>query len=119
MPTTATAAGPGTDQRLHAAARQLHDAECALHTAHQTHVDAWIAAANRKLAEAIVDHLAAAAEQRRSDRAARAPSSPDDPLLRPGCSASPARTATRGPCPAPMRRATRQAELLDDRARAA
>ncbi len=41
---------------------------CALHTAHQTHVDAWIAAANRKLAETIIDHLAAAAEHRRSDR---------------------------------------------------
>lgn len=42
---------PGTDQRLHAAGRQLYDGDCALHTAHQTHVDAWIAAANRKLAE--------------------------------------------------------------------
>ncbi len=68
MPTTAAAAGPGTDQRLQTAARVLYAAECALHTAHQTHVDAWIAAANRKLAEAIVDHLAAAAEERRAAR---------------------------------------------------
>ena len=34
----------GSD-RVHAAARRLYDAECALHVAHQTRVDRWIVTA--------------------------------------------------------------------------
>ena len=45
--------------RVQMAARRLYDAECALHAAHQTHVDAWINAAGDKLHQAIVEHLAA------------------------------------------------------------
>jgi hypothetical protein len=37
-----------------AAARRLYDCECALHTARQTHVDAWITAAADKLHVAIL-----------------------------------------------------------------
>src|SRR2546422_843592 len=32
----------------------LYDAECALHTAHQSHVDAWAEAASHKLHQALV-----------------------------------------------------------------
>ena len=39
-------------------ARELYDAECALHYARQTHVDAWIAAAAAKLHQAIGGYLA-------------------------------------------------------------
>lgn len=42
------------------AASHLYDAECALHIAHQTHVDEWIAAAGDRLHDAIVEHRAAA-----------------------------------------------------------
>ena len=34
-----------------------YDAECALHVAHQTHVDAWITAASDRLHEAATDNL--------------------------------------------------------------
>ncbi|SOD74993.1 hypothetical protein SAMN05892883_4191 [Jatrophihabitans sp. GAS493] len=49
-------------ERVELAAHKLFDAECALHVAHQTHVDAWVDAANRKLHDAISDLLAAEAE---------------------------------------------------------
>lgn len=49
--------------RVHAAARRLYDAECALHVAHQTRVDRWIVAACQQLHEAVAEHLAAVAEQ--------------------------------------------------------
>ncbi len=38
------------------AAQHLYDAECALHAAHQSHVDRWITAANGKLHRAIVNY---------------------------------------------------------------
>jgi hypothetical protein len=42
----------------------LYDAECALHAAHQTRDDAWIAKAGDRLHDATVDYYAAlAAEQ--------------------------------------------------------
>lgn len=45
---------------LAAAAARLFRAEIALHDAHQTHVDCWIAAAGDRLHEALVDYLATA-----------------------------------------------------------
>jgi hypothetical protein len=42
-------------------ARRLYEAECALHCAHQTGVDAWIAAASDRLHEAVCAHLRAPA----------------------------------------------------------
>lgn len=50
--------------RMRTAATRLYDAECALHAAHQTGVDAWVAAASQKLHDAVAEHLAAVAEQR-------------------------------------------------------
>ncbi|SOD75036.1 hypothetical protein SAMN05892883_4237 [Jatrophihabitans sp. GAS493] len=44
-----------TGDTVRAAAQRLYDAECALHTAHQTHIDAWINAANNKHADADAD----------------------------------------------------------------
>ena len=44
-------------------AQRLYEAEIALHIAHQTHDDAWIAAASEKLHEAVVAFLAARHEQ--------------------------------------------------------
>jgi hypothetical protein len=49
--------------RVRAAAARLYDAECALHIAHQTQVDAWVVAASVKLHDAVVEHVAAVAEQ--------------------------------------------------------
>ncbi|HVD88460.1 MAG TPA: hypothetical protein VNB91_06160 [Jatrophihabitantaceae bacterium] len=43
------------------AARALYDAEVALHDAHQTHVDQWIAAAQDHLHLAVGEHSAAVA----------------------------------------------------------
>lgn len=43
----------------HAAACQLHQAELALHDAHQTRVDAWIAAAADRLHDAVVCYIGA------------------------------------------------------------
>jgi hypothetical protein len=40
--------------QLHGAARELYEAELALHDAHQTHVDSWIAAAGDHLHRAVV-----------------------------------------------------------------
>jgi hypothetical protein len=53
--------------RVAAAAQHLYEAECALHTAHQSHVDAWIAAASDRLHEAVVEHLAAEAAALRAE----------------------------------------------------
>ncbi|PZS29519.1 MAG: hypothetical protein DLM61_12735 [Pseudonocardiales bacterium] len=52
-----------TDEQIRAAACHMYDAECALHIAHQSHVDSWIMAASLKLHEAITEHLAAIANQ--------------------------------------------------------
>jgi len=41
------------------AKRRLYDAETALHTAHTTHVDEWIAAAADRLHDAVEAYLAA------------------------------------------------------------
>ena len=48
--------------RVAVTAQHLYDAECALHDAHQSHVDEWIAAASNRLHDAVVDHLAAEAD---------------------------------------------------------
>lgn len=45
---------------MRAAAARLYDAECALHSAHQSHVDIWIDAANRRLHAAVTEYLAVA-----------------------------------------------------------
>lgn len=50
------------EDRIQATAGLLYDAECALHVAHQTHVDAWITAASDRLHQAVADHLAAVAK---------------------------------------------------------
>ena len=55
-----------TDERRTAAAQNLYDAECALHAAHQSHVNAWIAAASDKLHLAVEEFLAALSEHDRS-----------------------------------------------------
>lgn len=44
------------------AARRLYDAETALHAAHQTAVDKWIAAAANGLHEAVLAHERAIAD---------------------------------------------------------
>jgi hypothetical protein len=56
----------GADDRRTAAAQNLYDAECALHAAHQSHVNAWIAAASDKLHLAVEEFLAALSEHDRS-----------------------------------------------------
>ena len=43
-------------------ATQLCDAECALHAARQSGVDAWIAAASNKLSDAIGNYMLALAQ---------------------------------------------------------
>ena len=50
--------------RLRVSASRLYDAECALHQARQTQVDAWVAAAADKLHLAIGEYLAAVADAR-------------------------------------------------------
>ena len=50
-----------SDPRVALTAQHLYDAECALHDAHQSHVDEWIAAASDRLQVALVEHLAAEA----------------------------------------------------------
>jgi WhiB family redox-sensing transcriptional regulator len=49
----------GPDE-VRAAAARLYDAECALHTAHQSRVDAWVRTANRRLHDAVTEYLAVA-----------------------------------------------------------
>ena len=48
-----------TPERIRAAADQLYNAECALHTAHQSGVAEWIHAANNKLHDAVSEYIAA------------------------------------------------------------
>jgi hypothetical protein len=50
--------------RVHVAASHLYDAECALHVAHQTDVDAWVIAAYDKLQDSVAEHTAAVEEYR-------------------------------------------------------
>jgi hypothetical protein len=50
------------EQRI--TAEHLYNAECALHAAHQSHIDAWIAAASNRLHEALSEYLAAEAARR-------------------------------------------------------
>jgi len=57
--TNTTAPASTSDEEVGIAACHLYDAD--LHVAHQSHVDAWIAAANSKLHAAIAEHLAAVA----------------------------------------------------------
>jgi hypothetical protein len=59
---TTTALDASRD-RIVSAARHLYDAECALHVAHQTRVDAWVKAASDRLHDAVVSYLTAVAEQ--------------------------------------------------------
>ena len=69
-PTSCGVAKPADHQnedRAAAAARHLVEAELALHDAHQSHVEAWIAAAGDKLHQAVLDHLAATREQHQPD----------------------------------------------------
>src|SRR5712671_1827942 len=47
-----------TEDRVSCAASRLYDAECALHNAHQSHVDAWVEAASARLHIAITEYLA-------------------------------------------------------------
>lgn len=42
-----------------ATAQRLYEAECALHDAHRTGVDAWIAAAGDRLHDAVIEHRVA------------------------------------------------------------
>lgn len=67
---TSIASAPHTtsQDRVHAAATRLYGAECALHAAHQSHVDAWIDAANRKLHDAVHEYLTAVAARRTQPR---------------------------------------------------
>jgi hypothetical protein len=46
-------------ERIGAAETRLYDAECALHAAHQSEVDAWIDAANSKLQAAANEYVLA------------------------------------------------------------
>lgn len=60
MTTNATSTPERTSQRrVDTAAARLYDAECALHAAHQSHVDAWINAASQKLHDAVAGYLTA------------------------------------------------------------
>jgi hypothetical protein len=52
-----------TQTAIELAAQRLYDAEVALHAAHSSQVDAWIAAAADRLHDAITAHLAAVATQ--------------------------------------------------------
>jgi WhiB family redox-sensing transcriptional regulator len=60
MPTDPPLALEHGSNEVRAAAAQVYDAECALHTAHQSSVDAWIDAANRRLHNAVTDYIAVA-----------------------------------------------------------
>lgn len=62
-PTTAHTSDP----LVALAAEHLYAAECALHDAHQSHVDVWIAAASERLHIALAEYLAAEAASGRVD----------------------------------------------------
>jgi hypothetical protein len=70
-----TSIAPAPDQAGHdcvqIAAVHVYDAECALHAAHQSGVDAWINAANEKLHEAVAEYLTAASTDPASPRPLR------------------------------------------------
>lgn len=68
MTTTTTTNRPHT---VDAAARCLHRAEQALHDAHTTHVDEWIAAAADRLHDAVEAYLAAVAASQQPTGMAR------------------------------------------------
>ena len=63
---SATATSTYDERRadLDRAARSLFRAELAVHDAHQSHVDAWLQAANDRLHVAVVAHLEAEARLR-------------------------------------------------------
>jgi hypothetical protein len=65
MNTTNRSAAPYDPDPVAVCADHLYAAECALHAARESHVDAWIAAAGDKLHQAVTEHLAALAEQTR------------------------------------------------------
>jgi hypothetical protein len=52
----AVASSRRAEDWVRAAAGNLFDAECALHVARQSHVDAWIAAASDRLHDAVLEH---------------------------------------------------------------
>jgi hypothetical protein len=52
-------AATGDQHSAESAARHLYEAEVALHEAHQSHVDAWIAVAADRLHGVVVEHLRA------------------------------------------------------------
>lgn len=56
---------PSCPDPVTASARHVYDAECALHAAHQSHVDEWVTAASNRLHIALVEHLAAEASSPR------------------------------------------------------
>jgi hypothetical protein len=60
-PCVATATVQDTGNAVQAAACRLYDAECAVHAARQTGVDAWVAAASDALHRALEQHLCLAA----------------------------------------------------------
>jgi hypothetical protein len=65
MVTTRTPSPASTsDEQVRVAACHMYDAECALHIAHQSHVDAWVVVASAKLHAAIAEHLMAVAASR-------------------------------------------------------
>jgi hypothetical protein len=67
-----------SDMRVALTAQHLYAAECALRDAHQSHVDAWIAAASERLHIALTEHLAAQAASRRVDADLPRPQSQGD-----------------------------------------
>ena len=50
---------PAERERTRAASRHVFDAECALHIAHQSHVESWVEAASQRLHEALAEYLTA------------------------------------------------------------
>ncbi len=56
------------EDRVDAASRRLYAAECALHAAHQSQIDDWVAAAGDRLHEAVVDYLDAVGHARDGGR---------------------------------------------------
>ena len=63
MTTISTTTRNVVGARVTITAQHLYDAECALHAAHQSHVEAWITAAAERLHDAIAEYLAAVADQ--------------------------------------------------------
>lgn len=61
MTATLSADSAAVEANVLLAARRLYDAECALHAAHQTRVDNWIAAAADALHQTVLEHRCALA----------------------------------------------------------